>query len=55
MQNNFQFLSDNGYLILRNGISKNNLLQGLSCIKKTGIDYSIMKSFIDDICLPTLS
>lgn len=47
-------IHEDGYLLLRNVLSENDLHNGLSCMVGDKIDYSILKNFIDTIFFPTI-
>ena len=56
--NNMDFvtkLKTDGYIIIRNKLTPNELSQGLASIYEKGIDYTQMKKFIDYIYLPKVN
>ena len=47
-------LVNNGYLLFRNVISKNDIEKAYSCFNKNKINYPCIKSYIEDIMLKTI-
>jgi hypothetical protein len=45
-------LNSNGYIIIKNKMSIVEQTSGLSCMNGNKVNYTILKSFIDNIFLP---
>jgi Phytanoyl-CoA dioxygenase (PhyH) len=49
-----QDIKQDGYILIQNVLTEEELNYGLSCIQDNKVDYSIIKHFIDDIFLPKI-